>query len=147
MFRYQGTAFINDHGKALNIDGNIDAENRNINIHNKHGKINQQWDLVYVDQYPDEPTKGQLNKNFGFFVDRDFHIVSELRSHRYLEVFNGNNGQQPSIKTANGNKGQLWWFDQVSKTVKSRISNRSFDIRSSGKSNLLQLYNTNSGWW
>jgi len=131
----------------LNIDGNIDAENRNINIHNKHGKINQQWDLVYVDQYPDEPTKGQLNKNFGFFVDRDFHIVSELRSHRYLEVFNGNNGQQPSIKTANGNKGQLWWFDQVSKTVKSRISNRSFDIRSSGKSNLLQLYNTNSGWW
>jgi hypothetical protein len=59
----------------MDISGNIDTENRNIEMHRRHGRVNQQWDLVYADQYP-EPTKGQLNKEFGLYVERDFHIVS-----------------------------------------------------------------------
>jgi hypothetical protein len=95
----------------LDISGNVDTENRNIIIHNKHGKINQQWDLIYADEYPAEPTKGELNKQFGLYVERDFHIVSEMASHRYLEVLNnGGNGQKPVIKTPNGQKGQIWYF-------------------------------------
>jgi hypothetical protein len=46
----------------MEISGNVDVENRNIEIRNKHGRINQQWDLIYADVYPAEPTKGQFNK-------------------------------------------------------------------------------------
>jgi hypothetical protein len=59
---------INEKGKVLTINGNIDTENRNIEAGNKHGRINQLWDLIYVDEYPEEPKKGELNKEFGFYV-------------------------------------------------------------------------------
>lgn len=51
------------------------------------------------------------------------------------------------IKTSNGNKGQRFYFDQRSKTIKSRINNQSWDIKSSGKTSELQIWSTNSGWW
>jgi len=86
MFRYQNHFLVNEHGKVMDVSGNVDTENRNIEMHNKHGKINQQWDLIYVDEYPDEPTKGQLNKEFGFYVERPFHIVSQMKEGRYLEM-------------------------------------------------------------
>jgi hypothetical protein len=30
-------------------------------MYKKHGKINQQWDIIYADEYPEEPKKGELN--------------------------------------------------------------------------------------
>jgi hypothetical protein len=62
----------------MDVDGGIDAENRNIVVHAKHGRVNQRWQIIYADEYPDEPTKGQLNKKFGLYVERDFYIVSQL---------------------------------------------------------------------
>jgi hypothetical protein len=60
----------------LDVQGGVDAENRNIMVHAKHGKINQQFDIVYVDEWKGEPTKGELNEKFGLYVERDFHVVS-----------------------------------------------------------------------
>jgi hypothetical protein len=125
MFRYQANIMVNEHGLAWDISNNVDVENRNIIAHTKHGKINQLWDLIYADEYPAEPTKGQLNKEFGFYVQRDFYVVSQLKSNRYLEVIDGRN---VVIKTPNNNKGQIWYFDQYSKTVKSRMTNKSLSI-------------------
>jgi hypothetical protein len=93
---------VNDHGKVMDVQGSVDSENRNILMMTKTGKINQQWDLIYADVYPEEPTKGQLNKEFGLIVERDFYVVSDLPKHRYLEVINNRN---MVIKTSNGNKG------------------------------------------
>jgi hypothetical protein len=131
MFKFQGNMLMNERGRVMDINSNIDTENRNIEMYRKHGRINQLWDLIYADEYPEEPTKGELNKEFGFYVDRSFHIVSQLPENRYLEVINNRN---IVIKTPNGNKGQIWWFDQTSKTIKTRLNNQSFDIQSSGKS-------------
>jgi hypothetical protein len=36
----------------------------------------QQWDIIYVDAWKGEPKKGELNEDFGFYVERPFHIVS-----------------------------------------------------------------------
>jgi hypothetical protein len=108
MFRYQNGFLINERGKAMDVEGSQDIENRNIIMWNKHGRINQQWDLIYADEYPEEPKKGELNKEFGLYVDRNFHIVSEMSSHRYLEVIDNRN---IVIKTPNGRNTQLWWFD------------------------------------
>jgi hypothetical protein len=41
MFKLDGEFIVNEHGKVMNIDGSIDAENRNIIMNNKDGKINQ----------------------------------------------------------------------------------------------------------
>jgi hypothetical protein len=144
MFRYQDAFFVNDQGKVMDVQSSVDVENRNIQMNSKTGKLSQQWDLIYVDQYPEEPKKGELNKEFGLYVERDFSVISALPKHRYLEVIDN---RRMVIKTSNGNKGQRWYFDQKSKTVKSRLNNKSWDIVSSGRSREFQIYNTNSGWW
>jgi hypothetical protein len=49
---------MNEKGKVLDVDGGVDAENRKIIVHQRHGKVNQRWQIIYADEYPDEPTKG-----------------------------------------------------------------------------------------
>jgi hypothetical protein len=55
LFRYQEVFVTNERGKVLDIQGNVDAENRNIGVLAKNGNINQQWDIVYVDEWKGEP--------------------------------------------------------------------------------------------
>jgi len=78
MFRYQDSFVVNERGKVVHVQGNVDAENRNIEARPKDGKINQQWDIVYADEWKGEPGKGELNEKFGLYVERDFHVVSQL---------------------------------------------------------------------
>jgi hypothetical protein len=44
----------------------------------KHGKLNQQWDLVYKKDWKGEPKKGEYNRDFGLYVEKDFHVVSAM---------------------------------------------------------------------
>ena len=60
--------------------------------------MNQKWKLVYVDKMKPEPKKGELNTEFGLYVERPFHIVSHMSRHRYLDVL----GSNLVIKTPNG---------------------------------------------
>jgi hypothetical protein len=80
----------------------------------------QRWRVVYVEDYKGEPTKGQLNEKMGLYVERDFYIVSRLPENRYLEVADNRN---MVIKTPNGRKQQIWYFDQRSLTIKTRYNN------------------------
>jgi hypothetical protein len=84
-----------------------------------------------------------LNKEYGLYVERDFHVVTQLKSNRYLSLI----GNNMAIKTPNGFKNQIWYFDQGSLTIKSRESNKSWDIRNSGRNQEMQVYATNSKWW
>jgi hypothetical protein len=128
----------------LDINGNVDAEQRNIEIYPKHGKINQQWDLVYADEWKGEPGPGELNEDFGLIVDRTFYIVSKLQSGRYLDLTDNRN---MAIKVRNGRKTQQWYFHQQSLTIRTRLNNQSWDIKSAGKTNNMQVWSTNSGWF
>jgi len=128
----------------LDISGNVDAENRNIIVHAKHGRMNQMWDVIYVDEWKGEPKKGELNEDFGLYVERDFYIQTAMSSNRYLDLINNRN---MVIKTPNGRKTQTWYFDQRSLTIKTRLNNQSWDIQSSGRTNNMQIWSTNSGWW
>jgi hypothetical protein len=108
MFRLKDKHFItNEKGKVISVDGGLDAENRNIVMEQRNDKIHQRWRVVYVEDYEDEPTKGQLNKKFGLYVERDFYVVSSLPSNRYLDLINNRN---MVIKTPNGRKTQVWYF-------------------------------------
>jgi hypothetical protein len=99
MFRFSGEYLTNEKGKVLHVQGNVDAENRNIEVQNKNNGINQQWDIVYVDEWKGEPGKGELNEKFGLYVERPFHVVSQMASNRYLDLINNRN---MVIKTPNG---------------------------------------------
>jgi hypothetical protein len=78
-------------------------------VHSAHGKLNQQWDIMYVDEWKGEPQKGELNERFGLYVERDFYIATELSSGRYLDLINNRN---MVIKVSNGRKTQKWYFHQ-----------------------------------
>jgi hypothetical protein len=135
---------VNERGKVMDVHGGSDTENRNIIAWKKHNGLNQQWDIVYADEYPGEPGKGELNSDFGLYVERPFYIVSEMKSHRLLEKINGS---QFGIKTRNGRQSQVWWFDQRSLTIRCKEGNQSFAISGNGGQRYMQLQNTNSNWW
>ena len=101
--------------------------------------------MIYVDEMPVPPKKGDLNTDFNMFVERPFYVVSGLKSERRLDII----GRNMVIKTpAVSRKTQLWWFDQKSRTIKNwNNKGWSFDIYASGSQNNMQAYNTNSGWW
>jgi hypothetical protein len=116
----------------MDVSGGVDAENRNLIVWNKHGKINQQWDIVYADEYEEEPKKGELNEKFGLYVERDFYVVSQMNSNRYLDLIGNRNFV---IKTPNGRNTQRWYFHQQSLTIRTRLNNQSWDIKSAGRTN------------
>jgi len=144
MFRLQGAFIVNEKGKVLDVHGGIDAETRNVIVWTKHGKINQQWDVIYADEYKGEPGKGEFNERFGLYVERPFYIISDLPTHRYLDVINSN---KLAIKTRNGRKTQEWYFHQQSLTIRTKNNNYSFNIQSNGGGNPMEITSTNSNWW
>lgn len=84
----------------MEVVGNVDTENRNIGVNpqNNNG-LNQQWDIIYADEWKGEPGKGELNEEFGLYVERPFYVVSELSSKKYLDLINNRNF---ALKTPNG---------------------------------------------
>jgi len=136
---------MNEKGTAVSILSNIDAENKHITVNEKPDqRISQEWDIVYADEWKGEPGKGELNEDYGLYIERPFYIKSAMGTHRYLEVINN---RQIVIKTQNGQKGQIWYFDQKSFTIKTKINNQSWDIKSAGKTDNMQIWSTNSQWF
>jgi hypothetical protein len=129
---------------VLQVQGNIDSEMRSIDNNKETGALNQQWDVVYADEWKGEPGKGEFNEDFGLYVERPFFIVTQLPSRRYLSVVNN---RQITIKTPHGMNTQEWWFDQRTLTIKTKLNNQNFDIASSGKSRNFQIWSTNNNWW
>jgi hypothetical protein len=143
MFRMKGAYLVNERGKVMEVQGKADNENQYIYASKRNNQIHQQWDVIYADQWKRDPKKGELNKRFGLYVQRDFHIVSRMGRHRYLDVIS----RKFVIKTRNGRKSQVWWFDQASLTIKSRHFNQSWHIKSNGGAKEMEVSGTNSKWW
>jgi len=45
--------------------------------------------ILYVDIAKPEPSRG-FNSDFGLYISRPFYIVTELASHRYLDLLDKN---------------------------------------------------------
>lgn len=98
MFRYKNNILVNEKGKVMDIVGGRDTQHNNIQVYQKNNGLGQQFELVYADEMPKPPKKGELNKSFGLYVERPFHIVSGLDSEKYLDLL----GNNVVIKTPNG---------------------------------------------
>lgn len=144
MFKYQNGYIVNiKNNKVFEVAGGTDNEGSKIILYAKNGKRSQQWNIVFADKMKPEPKKGELNKEFGLYVERAFHVVSALGSHRYMDLINN----QMVIKTPNGFKTQVWYFDQDSKTIRSTSNGRSWDIKNAGASRDMQVWATHSQWF
>jgi hypothetical protein len=110
MFKWTNPYLANfkQTNKVADIQGAHDSENRDVLMWNLHRGINQQWDLVYARDWKGEPGKGELNKDFGLYVDRTFYVVSGLPKGRYLDFL----GRNLVIKMQNGRRSQEFYFHQ-----------------------------------
>jgi hypothetical protein len=143
MFRMKGAYLTNEKGKVAWVQGDVDQESRHIYVDTRKNKVSQQWDIIYADQWKRDPKKGELNKRFGLYVERNFYIVSRMGKHRYLTALNRNF----VIKTRNSRPDQTWWFHQQSLTIKSKQYNQSWNILGNGGQQNINVAATNSRWW
>lgn len=144
LFKVEGDLIVSERGLALDVEGGLDAEGANIRVWNKNGKDAQKWEIAYIDAMKPEPVKGEMNTEFGLFVEREFYIVSQMASRRYLDIING----ALAIKTPNGRDSQRWYFDQWTKTIKT-VSDKKKSLNAVGKGTglALNVEKTTSGWW
>jgi len=85
-------------------------------------------------QPPKEPGKGELNREYGLYVERPFYIISMCGEKRYMDVI----GRNVVVKTPNEFDSQVWYFDQRTKTIMNTLNkNKSLDIQNSGNTNNL----------
>jgi hypothetical protein len=148
MFKYVNGQLVNEKGKIVEVQGPIkdaDQNNRYIKLTtDKKQSLTRLWRIVYVKDMPKELKKGQMDRDFGFRVNKDFHIVSKMGEHRYVDLISNN----VVLKTPNGFKSQVWFFDNNTKTIKSRrTTSYSLQIASSGTGNKALITSTNSRWW
>jgi hypothetical protein len=130
--------------KVLDVAGGRDAEGQNVQVWNRHKGANQRWRIVYVDSSEDQ-VKG-LNKDFGFFINRPFYIVSRMPMRRVVDV--EGNYRLSIRRLVKDKKSQLFVFDGETKTVKSNKWNgRSLNIQSSGRSADVYIQTTTARWW
>jgi hypothetical protein len=145
MFRMKGAYLTNERGKVMEVQGKADNENQYLYASKRDNGIHQQWDIIYADQWKRDPRKGELNKRFGLYVERDFHIISRMGTGRYLDLLPN---RYFYLKTRNGRKTQTFWFDQKTLTIKSRNwTSYSWTILSSGSSKDMWVTSTTSNWW
>jgi hypothetical protein len=111
LWEYKDGFLVNTHGKVLDVSGNgADRENQNIIAHPKHGRINQQFDLIYADAWPADPAPGEVHPRFGFRVQRPFFLLTALPSGRYMDYIDAA-GSDVMIKQRSGGSHQQWIFD------------------------------------
>jgi hypothetical protein len=133
------------NNKVLDVTGGKDAEGQAVIVWNKHGKVNQRWNIIYVDKAKPVQDEG-LNKDFGFHINRPFYIRSRLPMKRVAE--NHGNNAITLRRWRNNVKQQQWWFDGESKTVRNNNwKARAMEIPSNGGANDLRTNSVNSRWW
>lgn len=129
----------------MEVAGGHDSENRNVRCWNKGKGTHQHWDLVYAQDMERfiNPGKGQLNYRYSVYVDRPFHIISQLPSRRYLTA----QGNNMVIKAPNGSKNQVWYFEGKSLTIKNKKTGTSVTMGNQGRNRNMRLSATNGRWF
>jgi len=74
------------------------------------------WDIVYAKDMPKDLKNGEYDEDFGFYVNKDFYIVSQMTRGRYVDLV----GNDVKLKISNGRTSQKWFFDKKKKTIQSR---------------------------
>jgi len=131
--------------KALDVQGNKDAEGQKIIVHNKHNGANQRWKIIYTDKSDKPPTSGFI-KEWGLYGNRPFFIRSRMPMKRVIEAHGAN---RLLINRYKAKTTQKFYFNPVSKMIYSNHwKNYCMEITGKGESTKFLLTSTcNSKWW
>jgi hypothetical protein len=104
------------------------------------------WNVIYLDKAAKVAKKG-LNSEFGFHVNRPFHMVSRLPLKRVIESIGANN--MVIKRYTKGRLAQQFLFNPIDKTIRSvQWKNYAMEIQSNGgSSNVRMTSSINSRWW
>jgi len=98
------------------VQSNVDSEGRAVyretTRKNDGDNWYQLWDIVYCDSAPN--LESGYNSDWGMWINRPFHIVSEFGEGRFLDLVS-NRGV---IKTRNNRESQVFRFDMRYRTIK-----------------------------
>jgi hypothetical protein len=146
-FKYVGEHIVSPYNhKAVDVYEGKDQEAQNIIMWKKHNGLNQKWKLVYLDDTDKEPVKG-LNKQFGFFINRPFFLISAMPMGRCLTT-NSANLLITSKKDNKTYKQQQFVFDGATKTILSNMwKTKAISINGSGKQAVTSMAATSARWW
>ena len=144
MFEYDAGYFKIETkaGEVLTVQHHDDNNDRHVIREKKQNQEEdwQMWDIIYTDNVPEGYEDGEFNAKWGFYVGKPFYIVSMWGEERFVDIYDGTN---LAIKTRNGRPSQLWYFDGVTKTIKTKSrAGVSMDIRS----NWGQVHGTGQQW-
>jgi hypothetical protein len=120
-----GEFIVNEKKMVLDVSGGRDVNNRNVQVWPLNKSAAQRWEILYQDEVKPEPKRGELNTEYGLYVEREFYAISAMTSRRYLSW--STKGNNVVIKNANGSKKQRWIFDQNTKTIKS-VYNKAYSL-------------------
>lgn len=115
--------------RVFDVAANRDAEGQNVILFKKHGGLNQQWDIVYLDEMPPPLSSGDFHPDYGMYCNREFSVVSKEGSGKYIDVI----GSNLALKTRSDSKSQKWMFELATRTIINADSGLSWDIQGEGK--------------
>jgi len=130
----------NEKGKMLDVSGAKDAENRNVGAYKKHNGKNQQWHIVYEDDY-EEWKKNADNK--GLIPNKPFRLLSKMRARRALT----RTGSKLIIRNKDNSNDQIFVFNESTKSIQPKQDRSvSIDIEDFGKDRTLAFRKNENIW-
>jgi hypothetical protein len=106
----------------------------------------QHWNVIYVDEIPREPTKGQMHPSYGLVVERDFYLVTAMPSRRMASYRQGSTSIH--LKDRVNLSSQRWFFDGKKKCIRNRehshvltaYTNKTFRMLAQNSNNVGQYF-------
>jgi Fe2+ transport system protein FeoA len=146
MFRFQDDKLVNIKSGYAIDSGKLDTEGARVSAQVKRNTPQQKWTILYVDQSKPMQKTG-MNKEYGFFINRAFNIVSKLPMGRVLDVQAKGLGLVIRRRVLN-DKSQSFYFDGSTKTILStKHKGLAITIGGEGKSSVLSLAKNGARWF
>jgi hypothetical protein len=103
--------------KILEVKDSKDVEAGPVVVNSNTGKVNQKWNIIYLDKAGKIESKG-LNEEFGFHINRPFYIRSMMPMRRVMRCHGA--GWIHLNRWVKGRQDQIFWFDEKTKTVRNQ---------------------------
>lgn len=100
----------------------------------------QKWDIVYTDNMA-TLTSG-YNAEWGWHINREFHIISDYGEHRFLDLVSN----RVVIKTHNHRDSQIFRFDMTYRTLKAKGYSTAWSHSLDMRNKWMYVYGTGSQW-
>jgi hypothetical protein len=100
----------------------------------------QKWDIVYVDEA--ENIDSGYASEWGFHINREFHIISEFGENRMIDLVSN----RAVIKTHNHRDTQIFRFDMQYRTLKCKGYSTAWSHSLDMRNKWMYVYGTGSQW-